>query len=397
MTDYRVNLEIYNGPLDLLLYLIRRDEVDVYDIPISRITEQYVQYVEVLQGLDPNLAGDFLVMAATLMEIKTRLLLPSAPPEEGGSGDEEGIGLDPRTELVRQLLQYKAFKDAADDLRQAGEHQSMRFPRRPSLELPDEPEVELDDVQIWDLVDAFGRLMSSIGHTPRQHEVIYDDTPLELHQDDIMDRLGREGRLTFTKIFEGRTRRTEIVGLFLAVLELVRQKRIRAAQDENFGQIVIEPKTAEEVEAELSGQHKKDAGGPDIASRRFRKNPFAQDAAAASDAPAGQYVSDQPPADDERPDEDWPEDPDADEVPEEDPDDRDGRDDEDGDLLDELDLDDEGDDPDEDEDDLTDEDILEEEEEFEDDDEEDFDDEDEDDDEDLDEDEDDQDEPEQAP
>ena len=236
MTDYRVNLDVYNGPLDLLLYLIRRDELDIYDIPIAHITEQYLRYVEMIKGLDPNLAGEFLVLAATLMEIKTRMLLPSPPPEEGG---EAGLKLDPRAELVKQLLQYKAFKDAAGELREAGELQALKFPR-PAPEGPaDRAEIALEDVQVWDLVDAFGKLMEAIGHRPTHHEVIYDDTPIELHATDIVDRLQREGALTFQQVFEGRSLRSEIVGLFLALLELVRQKKVRAAQDTNFGQIVI--------------------------------------------------------------------------------------------------------------------------------------------------------------
>ncbi len=245
MTEYRVNLDVYNGPLDLLLYLIRRDEVDIYDIPIAHVTEQYLRYVEMLKGLDPNLAGEFLVLAATLMEIKTRMLLPTPPPAEGG---EAGLQIDPRAELVKQLLQYKAFKDVAGELREAGDLQALRFPR-PAPEGPTgRAEIPLEDVQVWDLVDAFGRLMEAIGHRPTPHEVIYDDTPIELHAADIMDRLQRDGALTFAKVFEGRTLRSEIVGLFLALLELVRQKKIRAAQDANFGQIVValrEPAPAE--------------------------------------------------------------------------------------------------------------------------------------------------------
>ena len=232
MAEYRVNLEIYNGPLDLLLYLIRRDEVDIYDIPIARITKQYLSYVELLKVLDPNIAGDFLVMAATLMEIKTRMLLPTPPREEGG---EEGLEIDPRAELVRQLLEYKAFKDAAGDLRDA-----LRFGRRPAR--PDDGEealIDLEDAQIWDLLDAFSRLMEAIGVGQAAHEVIYDDTPIELHQTDILDRLEREGPLTFRRIFEGRTDRGEILGLFLALLELVRLRKVLAAQKANFGEIHV--------------------------------------------------------------------------------------------------------------------------------------------------------------
>ena len=238
MEDYRVQLDVYNGPLDLLLYLIRREEVDVYDIPIARITGQYLEYVNLLQALDPNLAGEFLVLATQLMEIKTRMLLPRPETAEGEEGADD---LDPRAELVRQLLEYKAFKDAAGELEDAAGEQSMRFPRAPApLPEPDEAEVELEDVQVWSLFDAFSRLMESIGHRPTHHEVIYDDTPIELHAADIVDRLRREGAMTFSRIFAGRTSRGEIVGLFLALLELVRQRKIRASQESDFDEIRID-------------------------------------------------------------------------------------------------------------------------------------------------------------
>ena len=158
MADYRVNLEIYNGPLDLLLYLIRREEVDICDVPIARITEQYLGYVELLTQLDPNLTGEFLVMAATLMEIKTRMLLPSAPPEEVTPGD---IEIDPRAELIRQLLEYKAFKDAAEDLRTAQAARAEKFSRSPPHEATGETtEVDLEEVGVWNLLDAFNGLLA---------------------------------------------------------------------------------------------------------------------------------------------------------------------------------------------------------------------------------------------
>lgn len=234
MQDYRVQLEIYQGPLDLLLYLIRRDEVDVYDIPIARITAQFVEYVELLREIDPNAVGDFLVMAATLMEIKSRMLLPRPPEEEG---EEEFI--DPRLDLVRQLLQYKTFKDAAYRLAEAAEERSRRFSRVPG-ELPSgELQVDLDEVQIWDLLAAFNNLMASIGRPPADHAVVYDDTPISLHAADIQDRLEREGgSLPFERIFEGRTK-PEMIGLFLAMLELIRQGRIRAEQEQPLGPILV--------------------------------------------------------------------------------------------------------------------------------------------------------------
>jgi len=235
MNQYRVNLDVYDGPLDLLLYLIRREEVDIYDIPIARITEQYLRYVEVLKRLDPNLAGSFLVMAATLMEIKTRMLLPTPSPEEGG---EEGLEIDPRAELIRQLLEYKAFKDAAGSLREAAAAQALKFPRLRPADDEEQP-LDLEDAQVWDLLDAFSRLMAAIGADAATHEVIYDDTPIELHEEDIVDRLRRDGAMSFRRIFEGRTDRMEVLGLFLALLELIRIGRVFATQRKNFGEILI--------------------------------------------------------------------------------------------------------------------------------------------------------------
>lgn len=250
MAEYRVNLDMYNGPLDLLLFLIRRDEVDIQDIPIVTITEQYLSYMDMLQALDPNLAGEFLVMAATLIEIKSRMLLPAdALPE----GEDDELGLDPRADLVRQLLQYKAFKDAAGDLLDAAELQSQKFARQPGrVNLNGEKDVDLEEVQIWDLFDAFRGIMEAIGKRPQNHEVIYDDTPVELHAEDILDRLRRDGAMSFRTIFEGRIQRTEIIGLFLAVLELIRLQKIFAVQGENFGQIDVHlnPNPPEERELE---------------------------------------------------------------------------------------------------------------------------------------------------
>jgi segregation and condensation protein A len=232
--DYRVQLDIYNGPLDLLLFLIRKEEVDIYDIPIARVTDQYMEYVRVLHQLDPNMAGEFLVMAATLMEIKSRMLLPHAVEEEAG-----GEAIDPRSELVRQLLEYKRFKDAAGWLADAAEEQSQKFPRVPVLPQVSPNEIDLEDIQIWDLVEAFSRLLQATLAGARMHEVEKDDTPLALHQQDIVDRLQREGPLPFSKVFEGRSRKVEMIGLFLALLELIRQGIIRIEQDAPFSEIYL--------------------------------------------------------------------------------------------------------------------------------------------------------------
>lgn len=235
MSDYRIQLDTYSGPMDLLLYLIRREEVDIYDIPIAKILAQYMDYVRVLEALDPEAVGDFLVMAATLMEIKSRLLLPKPPPEESDGDDF----LDPRADLVRQLLAYRTFREAAGELTQRAEIHHRRF-GRPATEVPDgDGQVDIEDVQIWDLLQAFNELMASVGAQRRVHEIKYDDTPIALHALDIADRLQREGTsMTFASVFEGRTR-SEMIGLFLALLELIRQKRIRVEQRGRFDTIVI--------------------------------------------------------------------------------------------------------------------------------------------------------------
>jgi segregation and condensation protein A len=222
---YRVQLDVFTGPLDLLLYLIRRDELDIQDIPIARLTEQYLDYVKLLEVLDPNAAGDFLVMASTLVELKSRALLPT-PPLEAEDDD-----LDPRTALVRQLLEYKRFKDAAQALGSAADERQKRFVRQPA-DLPRELEgIELEEAQVWDLLSAFGRVMSSIGQGPGLHEITYDDTPFEEYEVLILDRLEYQSPIEFQALFADCSNRAEIVGLFLVVLELVRRQRLRAEQD----------------------------------------------------------------------------------------------------------------------------------------------------------------------
>lgn len=244
MIDYKVQLDVYNGPLDLLLYLIRRDEIDVYDIPIARVMEQYTRYCETIAALDPNLAGDFLVMAATLMEIKSRLLLPR-PPD---ASDDAFAPEDPRSELVRQLLEYKRFKDASMEMSRAAALQSQSWPRGlDGHEQTPQGEIDLDEVQVWDLVAAFNQILAATGRGPVTHDVIVDDTPISLHAADIVDRLVREGSLPFQRLFAGRTR-AEMVGLFLALLELIRKARIRAVQHSPFAPIELELLSAEPIE-----------------------------------------------------------------------------------------------------------------------------------------------------
>ncbi|MGB2865476.1 MAG: segregation/condensation protein A [Sedimentisphaerales bacterium] len=223
MADYRVDLEIFAGPLDLLLYLVRKEEVDIYDIPIAKITNQYIRYIELLKSFDIDLAGDFLVMAATLMQIKSAMLLPKAEPDQFQDDDLS----DPRRELIRQLLEYKKFKDAANLLNAAADEQKERFPRPGTIVeklKPDaEPEIDIEQVSIWDLLEAFDTICRATG-TVSDISSIKDDTPIDLYQIEILHRLQTEGPMTFERIFESRTNRVAMIGLFLALLELIREK-----------------------------------------------------------------------------------------------------------------------------------------------------------------------------
>ena len=248
--EYRVELDVYNGPLDLLLFLIKRDELDIYDIPISRITDTYMQYVTMLremskeQGFDINVAGDFLVMAATLMEIKSAMLLPKQQIAEDGSSSAAAELADPRFELVQKLLEYKRFKDTASLLEQQQFDHQNRFPRWPAKfegQTDEPPPLDLEEVQIWDLLESFNRLMREVGGRKKFHEVTYDDTPIDLHAADIEDRLSREGKLTLRQLVIGRKNRSEMIGVFLALLELIREKKILVQQEGVLDDMEIVP------------------------------------------------------------------------------------------------------------------------------------------------------------
>ncbi|MDX2147095.1 MAG: segregation/condensation protein A [Planctomycetota bacterium] len=343
--DYRVQLEVFEGPLDLLLYLIRKNQVDVHDIPIAAITEQYTSFLSQLKSIDIDAAGDFLVMAATLTEIKARLIAPSPTPtpDEGnasgpgdgpaggadGEGGSAGVELggvraqadaDPRADLVRQLLEYKKYRDAADALEGRFQEWNSRFPvhakppprpaasaARPEIEDEaregepatgavgsegelaggrgevgaqslGEDEVGLralelyeDDLELADLVRAFQRIAETVDFNRLgTHDVKYEDTPIEQHAENIVARLrdqtrpgwmlasegaqvegGAEAKptgLTMRELFTGRSRR-EMIGLFLALLDLVKRRQVRVRQEAIGGDIALELEKPEEPDA----------------------------------------------------------------------------------------------------------------------------------------------------
>ncbi|MCA9246040.1 MAG: segregation/condensation protein A [Planctomycetales bacterium] len=234
--SFRVDLQDFRGPLDLLLYLVRKHEVEIVDMPIAMITEQFQQHLEVLETLDVNAVGDFLEMSSTLIEIKSRMVLPR------GDEVEDEID-DPRQELVKRLLEYKRFRDAASMLDERSRTWQERIPRqandlpRRKREVSAEP---IREVELWDLVSAFGRIMRE-NVASRPSNIVYDDTPIHVYMERIHARLMREGSLALSDLFEPGMHKSTLVGIFLAMLELVRHHDVRTEQEESFGKIILRP------------------------------------------------------------------------------------------------------------------------------------------------------------
>lgn len=233
---FRIDLEMYRGPLDLLLFLVRKHEVDVTDIPISIITDQYLEHLAILEKMDVNAVGDFIEMASTLIEIKSRMVLPRA--------DEVQDELDdPRQELVARLLEYKKFKDAATILDERGRDWQQRYVRLAN-DLPDRrvdpAEQPIHEVELWDLVSAMTRLMRDFDAV-KPSSIVYDDTPIQVYMERIHDQLVDRGQIAFSEMFEAGMHKSAMIGVFLAILELVRHRHVSAEQDQMHGEILIQP------------------------------------------------------------------------------------------------------------------------------------------------------------
>ena len=257
--DYKVRLEVFEGPLDLLLYLIKKDELEIHDIPIETITTQYVQYLELMQMLDLNVAGEFLVMAATLMMIKSRMLLPAEERPELEAEEE-----DPRWDLVRQLVEYKKFKDAALHLEALELRREDIFGRDGAeAVLGQEPDVALHDVGLFDLISAFSDALKKV-KSEELREIFAERFTVAEKIELLGDRLRREKRFSISRMFEGMRSRNEIACTFLALLELIRLNQARAVQQETYGEIMIE---AAEGVVELVPPLVEEAPAPDGAGR----------------------------------------------------------------------------------------------------------------------------------
>ena len=240
--DYKVKLEVFEGPLDLLLYLIKKEEVDIYDIPIERITNHYMEYLSLMKLLNLEVAGEFLVMAATLMYIKSRLLLP-ADQQVADSEAEEGE--DPRWELIRQLVEYKKFKDAALQLGRREEEQSHLFPRQVGdLGIAVEPDKPLAEVGIFDLINAFNQVLKKASAREDFREIYEERFTVSDKIEEILYTMRDRAGIIFSEVFASASSRAEVVVTFLALLELIRLKRLRVQQAAAFGEIHVTKVTA---------------------------------------------------------------------------------------------------------------------------------------------------------
>ena len=234
MSEFRIDLSMYHGPLDLLLHLVRKHELDILNIPITLVTDQFCEYLDILKQIDINMVGDFIAMASTLIEIKSYQALPGV--EEAGEEIE-----DPRKDLVRQLLSYKEHSDNAAKLEERSRKWQQHYPRVAN-DLPvrqkNMAEEPIHEVELWDLVSAFGRIIRE--NVPQaHHSIVYGDTPISTHMKRIHYRLKREERISFRSLFSPGQHKTTLIGIFLAMLELVRHEYAHVHQESLFGEIEL--------------------------------------------------------------------------------------------------------------------------------------------------------------
>ena len=246
MADYKVKFEVFEGPLDLLLYLIKKEEVDIYEVNLTRLATQFIEYIETMRLLDLEVAGEFLVMAATLMYIKSRELLP-VDQQVQTEGEDEGE--DPRWELIRQLVEYKKFKDAASQLAVLEARQESVFPRvpgKPEFEAPAPPRAE---ASLFDLLNAVNSILQRFVVRADQRDIFEDKWTVSEKIEHLVRAITERGRLKFSELFAGVTTRSEVVVTFLALLELIRLNQLVASQTEAFGEILISRAEAPVAEA----------------------------------------------------------------------------------------------------------------------------------------------------
>lgn len=237
MSEYKVKFEIFEGPLDLLLYLIKKQEVDIYEVNLTALATQFIEHVDTMRTLDLEIAGEFLVMASTLMYIKSRELLPD-DQQVLVEGEEEGE--DPRWELIRQLVEYKKFKDAAANLQTLEAAQENIFPRIPGkLDVLDDLPKPRMEVSIFDLVNAVNVVLKRVGQREQTRDIFEDKWTVSEKIEQLMKLIAEKTSLKFSELFEGVTSRSEVVCTFLALLELIRLKQLVVVQESPFTEIEV--------------------------------------------------------------------------------------------------------------------------------------------------------------
>jgi len=239
MQTYRVELNNFKGPLDLLLYLVRRDELDPLNLPLASIVHEFEQFIDLLEFLDLEMIGDFVVMASTLVEIKSRMALPV--PEEDDVPDGEIVDDDPSSDLIKRLLEYRKYKQAASALEEHAAEWQERYPRLSSdrPRVGNEPAADLiKEVELWDLVSALARVLEK-KILEQESKIRDDDTPIHVYVEQVGTLVREKERVAFTSLFDDAIRKSQIVGIFLAILELLRHHNCRAEQDSDFDEISV--------------------------------------------------------------------------------------------------------------------------------------------------------------
>lgn len=285
MGEYKVQFEVFEGPLDLLLYLVRKQEVDIYEVNLTRIAEQFIEHIEVMRQLDLEVAGEFLVMASTLMFIKSRELLPVEQQVETG---EEEEGDDPRWELIRQLVEYKKFKDASVHLQALETRQEAVFPRTPvPVVFEAQAQPRAGELSIFDLVSAVGAILKRFQGRDSARDIFEDRFTVSEKIEHLRQLVTSKARFRFSELFAETTSRTEVVVTFLALLELIRLKQIVVAQAEPFSEIEVAQAPSVPVPPDAAAAGDAGSGGGPEAEPGAEPQPPPSPAASVPPPPAG--------------------------------------------------------------------------------------------------------------
>jgi len=237
MSEYKVKFEVFEGPLDLLLHLIKKEEVDIYEVNLTKLATQFIEYIDVMRMLDLEVAGEFLVMASTLMYIKSRELLPVDLQVQV---EDEDDGEDPRWELIRQLVEYKKFKDAAAQLQVRELEQENIYPRIPGkMDFNSDRPMLRPDVSVFDLLNAVNGILKRFAQRDDPRDIFEDKWSVSEKIENLIKLISEKPALKFSELFEGAASRSEVVCTFLALLELIRLKQLACVQGESFGEIEI--------------------------------------------------------------------------------------------------------------------------------------------------------------